>query len=1008
MCLGLEVNIMFRTKKSLASRVIASAALICAVGFTSSFATTDNPLTLWYNSDAGTEFTNALPIGNGYMGGLIYGGVTKDYIGLNESTVWSGGPGDNNKQGAASHLKEARDALFRGDYRAAESIVNQYMIGPGPASFQPVGDLVITTSHNGATNYRRELDLKTAIAKTIYTHSGVKHTREYFASYPDHVIVVHLSADKDGSVSFGATMTTPHRTNRMSSSGNTLIYDVTVNSIKFQNRLNVFTDGGKVSVVNGNINVQGANSATLVLTTATNFKSYNDVSGDPGAIAADIMSKVAKKSYEDLLAAHLKDYQTIFNRVKLDLGTADKSAGDITSTRVKNFNSTNDPSLVELHYQYGRYLLIASSRKGGQPANLQGIWNKDTNPIWGSKYTTNINLEMNYWPAESGNLEECVWPLIDKIKSMVPQGEKTAKVHWGVDEGWVEHHNTDLWNRSAPIDGAWGLWPSGAGWLSTHLWEHYLYNPTDKAYLQDVYPTMKGAALFFVNSLVEEPETGNKYLVTAPSDSPENDHGGYNVCFGPTMDNQIIRDVLNYTIEASKILGVDEDVRAKMEATVKRLPPTKTGKYGQITEWLQDWDDPNNKNRHISHLYGLFPSAQITPEETPDLIKGAGVTLQQRGDDATGWSLAWKINFWARMHDGDHAYKMIRMLLTPSKTYNNLFDAHPPFQIDGNFGAVSGVNEMLMQSHNNRINLLPALPSQWANGSVKGIRARGGFEIDSMAWKGGKLTYVAIKSLVGSTLNVVSGTNKFSTSTVPGKVYEFDGNLKVTNAPFEPLEITDKIQAENYVAMDGVQIEEDSLGTPNIGWINDGDWTQYYINVPAASSYILTGRVATGSEKESVITVTDSTGKILGTLSVDPAKSKGWNDWYEVSTKIALPAGKQKLTFTYTGEDTYLCNVDWYDLKADPTALPQVKMHNASLSVSRVPHSSASIALMVNAPANDYVVHLVSVNGQYVGTQRGHGEGLAEFGKSASLAPGMYFAIVKSGSIQKTMKLSVR
>ena len=1000
---------MFRTKKSLSNRILGTAALVCTVGLSSVAASTDNPLTLWYNSDAGTEFTNALPIGNGYMGGLIYGGVTKDYIGLNESTVWSGGPGDNNKQGAASHLKDARDALWRGDYRTAESIVSNYMIGPGPASFQPVGDLVITTSHNGATNYRRELDLKTAIAKTTYTHSGVKHTREYFASYPDHVIVVHLSADKDGSVNFGATMTTPHRTNRMSSSGNTLIYDVTVNSIKFQNRLNVITDGGKVSVVNGNINVEGANSATLVLTTATNFKAYNDVSGDPGAIASEIMAKVAKKSYEDLLATHLKDYQTIFNRVKLDLGTADKSAGDITSTRVKNFNSTNDPSLVELHYQYGRYLLIASSRKGGQPANLQGIWNKDTNPIWGSKYTTNINLEMNYWPAESGNLEECVWPLIDKIKSMVPQGEKTAKVHWGVDEGWVEHHNTDLWNRSAPIDGAWGLWPTGAGWLTTHLWEHFLYNPTDKAYLQDVYSTMKGAALFFVNSLVEEPTTGNKYLVTAPSDSPENDHGGYNVCFGPTMDNQIIRDVLNYTIEASKILGVDEELRAKMEATVKRLPPTKTGKYGQITEWLQDWDDPNNKNRHISHLYGLFPSAQITPEETPDLIKGAGVTLQQRGDDATGWSLAWKINFWARMHDGDHAYKMIRMLLTPSKTYNNLFDAHPPFQIDGNFGAVSGVNEMLMQSHNNRINLLPALPSQWANGSVKGIRARGGFEIDSMAWKGGKLTYVAIKSLVGSTLNVTSGSNKFSTSTVPGKVYEFDGNLKITNAPFEPLEIKDKIQAENYVAMDGVQIEEDSLGTPNIGWINDGDWSQYYINVPAAGSYVLTARVATGSEKESVITVTDSTGKILGTLSVDPTKSKGWNDWYEASTNVALPAGKQKLTFTYTGEDTYLCNVDWYDLKADKTSIAMPEIRKGSLSVSRVPYSNASIALMVKAPAsNDYVVHLVSVNGQFIGSHRGRGEGLAEFGKGMSLAPGMYFAIVKSGSMQKTMKLSVR
>ncbi|WP_297946805.1 glycoside hydrolase N-terminal domain-containing protein [uncultured Fibrobacter sp.] len=965
----------------------------------------ENPLTLWYNTDAGTEFTNALPIGNGYMGGLIYGGVTKDYIGLNESTVWSGGPGDNNKQGAANYLKDARDALFRGDYRAAESIVNDRMIGPGPASFQPVGDLVITTSHNGAGDYRRELDLRTAIAKTTYSVGGVKHTREYFASYPDHVIVVHLSADKDGSVNFGATMTTPHRSNSMSSEGNTLIYDVTVNSIKFQNRLNVFADGGKVSVSGGNISVEGANSATLVLTTATNFKAFNDVSGNPGSIAADIMSKVKGKSYDELKATHLADYQAIFNRVSLNLGEPDKSAGDITSTRVKNFNSTNDPSLVELHYQYGRYLLIASSRKGGQPANLQGIWNKDTNPIWGSKYTTNINLEMNYWPVETANLGECVWPLIDKIKSMVPQGEKTAKVHWGVDEGWVEHHNTDLWNRTAPIDGAWGLWPSGAGWLSTHLWEHFLFNPTDKAYLQDVYSTMKGAALFFVNSLVEEPETGNKYLVTAPSDSPENDHGGYNVCFGPTMDNQIIRDVLNYTIEASKILGVDEDVRTKMEATVKRLPPTKTGKYGQITEWLQDWDDPNNKNRHISHLYGLFPSAQITPEETPDLIKGAAVTLEQRGDDATGWSLAWKINFWARMHDGDHAYKMIRMLLTPSKTYNNLFDAHPPFQIDGNFGAVSGVNEMLLQSHNNRLNLLPALPSQWKDGSVKGIRARGGFEIDSMAWKGGKLAYISIKSLVGQTLNVVNGSNTFSTSTVPGAVYEFDGNLKLTNQPYEPVKIPGKIQAESYIAMDGVQIEPDEEGEPNLGWINDGDWSSYLVNVPTAGTYKVRARVASGAEEKSTVVIADSAGKALGSLTVDPAKTTGWNDWYESETEIELPVGEQTLVLQYSGGESYLLNIDWFELEATSSTTVIQERVPTTLSVHEVKMSRATLALMVNVPGNNaYTAMLYDANGHLVSRKAGSGTGAVQF---TSLKSGVYVAVVRCGSATKTLKMNL-
>ena len=969
-----------------------------------SFAAADNPLTLWYNSDAGTEFTAALPIGNGYMGGIIYGGVTKDVIGLNESTAWSGGPGDNNKQGAANYLKDARDALFRGDYRSAESIVSDRMIGPGPASFQPVGDLVITTSHSGATNYRRELDLKTAMAKTTYSAGGVNYTREYFASYPDHVIVIRLSASEKGKVSFGATMTTPHRNNSMSSSGNTLIYDVTVNSIKFQNRLNVVADGGTVSVANGNISVNGANEAMLVLTIATNFKSASDVSGNPGSLASAVMEAVKGKSFDELKAAHLKDYQAIFNRVKLDLGAAHSSAGDVTATRVKNFNSTNDPSFVELYYQFGRYLLISSSRKGGQPANLQGIWNKDTSPMWGSKYTTNINLEMNYWPVETANLAECAWPLIDKIKGMVPQGEKTAKVHWGVDEGWVEHHNTDLWNRSAPIDGAWGLWPTGSGWLSTHLWEHFLFNPTDKAFLEDVYPTMKGAAVFYLNSMVEEPVSGNKYLVTAPSASPENAHGGYNVCFGPTMDNQIIRDVFNYTIEASKVLGKDEDFRARMEAAVKRLPPTRTGKYGQIMEWFEDWDNPNDKHRHVSHLYGLFPSHQITPEETPDLVKGAKTTLEQRGDDATGWSLAWKINFWARLHDGDHAYKLVRMLLTPDRTYNNLFDAHPPFQIDGNFGAVSGINEMLIQSHGGKIQVLPALPSQWKDGSVKGIRARGGFEIDSMAWKGGKLTYIAIKSDVGQKLDVVYGGNEQTYNTVPGSVYEFDGNLKLTNQPFEPVTIPGKIQAESYVAMEGVQIEPDESGEPNLGWINDGDYSSYLINVPAAGTYTLTARVASAAEEASTVTVVNAQGKAVAQFTVDPAKTKGWNDWYETSTTIELDKGEQTIKFDYSGTSDFLLNFDWFSIGKGSDAVPEASRVAVNLSVRAVPMASAPVALMVES-SGDFEVRLYTLNGNMVGFRRGAGSTLVEFGLDGSIARGNYVAVVTSGDLKRTLKI---
>ena len=967
-------------------------------------AAADNPLTLWYGSDAGTSFTDALPIGNGYMGGLVYGGVTKDVMLLNESTVWNGYPGDNNKSGAANYIKDARDALFRGDYRTAESIVSDRMIGPGPASFQPVGNLVINTSHNGATNYRRELDLKKAIAKTTYVSGGVTYIREYFASYPDHVIVVRLTASEKGKVSFSATMTTPHRNNKLSSSGNTLIYDVTVEAIKFQNRLYASSEGGKVSVSNGTISVEGADAATLILTTGTNFKAFDDVTGDPGANASAVMEKVTKKTYAQILADHLKDYQTIFNRVKIDLGAAHSSAGDVTTSRVKNFNSTDDASFVELYYQFGRYLLIASSRKGGQPANLQGIWNQDTSPIWGSKYTTNINLEMNYWPVETANLGECAWPLLDKVKSMVTQGEKTAKVHWGVSEGWVEHHNTDLWNRSAPIDGAWGLWPTGSGWLSTHLWEHYLFNP-NKEYLKDVYPTMKGAALFYLNSLVEEPVSGNKYLVTAPSCSPENQHGTYNVSFGPTMDNQIIRDVFNYTTEAAKVLGVDADLQAQMQAAAKRLPPTRTGKYGQIMEWIEDWDNPSDKHRHVSHLYGLFPSYQITPNETPELAEGAKTSLTQRGDDATGWSLAWKINLWARLHDGDHSYKLIRMLLTPDRTYNNLFDAHPPFQIDGYFGAVSGINEMLLQSHGGKIQVLPALPSAWKDGSVTGLRARGGFTVDSMAWKGGTLTYLAISATNKELLNVEYKGNSVSFVSAAGAKYELDANLKILNQPFEAVVLPAKIEAEDYTGMEGVQVEPDENGYPNVGWINDGDYTEYLVNVPAAGTYTLTARVASAAEESSTVTVVDSTGKALATLTVDPAKTKGWNDWYETSTTIKLEKGEQTLRLNYSGESNFLMNIDWIKFEGGPVAIPDIaKPALRGLDVRPVSMARASVALMVHAQG-EFEARLYSANGHLVATRRASGNALVQFGENGSLPQGNYVAVVMSGNLQKTVRV---
>ena len=879
---------------------------------------------LWYNGDAGTEFTNALPIGNGNMGGMVYGAMGKDIIGLNESSVWNSGPGDNNKAGAADKLPAIRNALFSGDYGTAENLTGSLASG-NIAAYQPVGDLVINVGHNG-TDYRRELDLSTAIAKTTYKVDGVTYTREYFASHPDNVMVIRISASEKGKVGFSAGFTTPHTNKSVKNVGTAgLTLDGTIQAIKFQGRMYVTSDGGTVSAGNGTVDVTGANSAVIILNIASNFKSYNDVSGDPAAKTDAAIAAAAKKSFDELKANHLKDYQELFNRVRLNLGEPASNAGDITTSRVKNFNSSNDPSFVELYYNFGRYLMIACSRAGGQPANLQGIWNKDTSPVWGSKYTTNINLEMNYWMIESANLQECGVPLFDKIKGLVPQGQLTAKVHWGSDKGWVLHHNTDLWNRTAPVDGSWGVWPTGAGWLVTHLWEHYLFTG-DKDFLKDVYFALKGAAEFFLNTLVEEPVSGNKYLVTAPSDSPENTHGPYNVCFGPTMDNQIIRDVFNYTIEASKVLGVDDDLRAQMEAAVKRLPPNKIGQHNQLMEWFEDWDDPRSDHRHVSHLYGLFPSSQISLEDTKEIAEAAKTSLTQRGDAATGWSLAWKINLWARLQDGDHAYTLVRNLLTPDRTYNNLFDAHPPFQIDGNFGAVSGINEMLLQSQGGKIRILPALPSKWADGTVAGLRARGGIVVDSMAWKGGKLTYLKISSELGSPAKILYNGKTVTVPTKKGSDYEFDGNLKQVNQVLEPVTLPAKIEAEDYIAMDGVEIETESDGSSNLGYINDGDFAEYLVNSPAEATYTLRVTAGTGAETVNEINVKDSTGAVLATLKVDPAKSTGWKDFYEVETSIKLSKGQQKLKFEFNGESDFLLNIDWIEFEGDPQAIAPLKL----------------------------------------------------------------------------------